>query len=269
MRRTYRACPTSAGFGELADALLVPLDSSYISERAADGRYVGAPGVTFPPAGSSPEFILQPFDQVLILRQPEFEMPQSVIITGEVSVPGEYTLQTKNDRLSDLIGWARGLLATGYPEGARLIRSQDGLGRIDVDFSAALDNPSGEADLFLQAGDSLHIPVYSPTVVVSGAVNSPVTVLYREGEGLDYYVAGAGGYRNDADKGGVSVRFANGLARTRSKFLFWSSYPTPGPGSVVAVPARDPADRFDTRGMIAYVVGILGSLTTVIVVLTR
>ena len=261
--------PDQRGLGELADALLVPLDSSYVSQRAADGRYVGAPGVTFPPAGSSPEFILQPFDQVLILRQPEFEMPQSVTITGEVSVPGEYTLLTKNDRLGDLIGWANGLLATGYPEGARFIRSQDGLGRINVDFSAALDNPSGQANLLLQAGDSLHIPVYSPTVVVSGAVNSPVTVLYREGEGLDYYLAGAGGYRNDADKGRVSVRFANGLARTRSKFLFWSSYPTPGPGSVVTVPIKDPADRFDTRGLITDVIGILGSLTTVIVVLTR
>ena len=92
--------PDQRGLGELADALMVPLDSSYLSQRAPDGRYVGPPGVTFPPAGSSPEFILQPFDQVLILRQPEFEMPQSVTITGEVSVPGEYTLLTKSDRLN-------------------------------------------------------------------------------------------------------------------------------------------------------------------------
>ena len=94
--------PDERGLGELADALMVPLDSSYLSQRAPDGRYVSPPGVTFPPAGSSPEFIVQPFDHVLILRQPEFEMPQSVTITGEVSVPGEYTLLTKNDRLADL-----------------------------------------------------------------------------------------------------------------------------------------------------------------------
>ncbi len=115
----------------------------------------------------------------------------------------------------------------------------------------------------------MHVPEYSPTVVVTGAVNSPVTVLYRAGEDFDYYLANAGGYRSDADKGRVSVRYANGLAQTRSKFLFWSSYPTPGPGSLVTVPARDPADRFDTRGLITDLVGILGSLTTVIVVLTR
>ena len=261
--------PDERGLGELADALLVPLDSSYLSQRSPDGRYIGPPGVTFPPAGSSDEFILQPFDQVLILRQPEFEMPRSVKITGDVSVPGEYTLLTKNDRLINLISRAAGLLDTGYPEGARFFRPQDGLGRININLLAALDDPSGQANILLQPGDSMHIPEYSPTVVVTGAVNSPVTVLYQDGEGFDYYLANAGGYRNDADKGRASVRYANGLARTRSKFLFWSSYPTPGPGSVVTVPAKDPADRFDTIGLITNLVGILGSLTTVIVVLTQ
>ena len=263
--------PDQRGLGELAEALPVPLDSSYISQsqRTPDGRYVGPPGVTFPPAGSSPEFILQPYDQVLILRQPEFEMPQSVKITGEVSVPGEYTLVTKNDRVTDLITRGNGLLDTGYPEGARFFRTQDDLGRINLDLPAALGDPSGQANVLLQPGDSLHIPEYSPTVVVTGAVNSPVTVLYREGESFDYYLAGAGGYRNDADKGSVSVRYVNGLAQTRSKFLFWSSYPTPGPGSLITVPARDPEDQFDTIGLITNLVGILGSLTTVVVVLTR
>ena len=261
--------PDERGLGELAEGLLAPLDSSYLSQRAPDGRYVGAPGVAFPPAGSSPEFVLQPFDQILILRQPEFEMPQSVKITGEVSVPGEYTLLTKNDRVGDLIARANGLLDTGYPEGARFFRQQDELGRINVDLSNALDDPSGQANILLQPGDSLHVPEYSPTVVVTGAVNSPVTVLFREGQGFDYYLANAGGYRNDADKGRVSVRYANGLARTRSKFLFWSSYPEPGPGSMVTVPAKDPAAGTDVTGLITSVVGILSSLTTVIVVLTR
>ena len=261
--------PDERGLGELADALMAPLDSSYLSQRSPDGRYVGPPGVTFSPAGSSPEFILQPFDQVLILRQPEFEMPQAAKITGEVSVPGEYTLLTKDDRVTDLIGRANGLLGTGYPEGAQFFRPQDDLGRINVDLAAALDDPSGQANILLQAGDSLHIPEYSPTVVVQGAVNSPVTVLYREGRGLNYYLASAGGFRNDADKGRLSVRYANGLAQIRSKFLFWSSYPAPGPGSLVTVPAKDLTDRTDWSGLIADLVGILGSITTVIVVLTR
>jgi len=257
------------GNGELADLIRAPLDSSYLSHHDPQGRYVGPPGLDFPAPGSSPEFVLQPYDHVRILRQPDFEMPQTVTITGEVSVPGQYTLLTKSDRVTDLIERARGILATGYPEGARLYRSQDALGRIDLDLPDALRAPNSSNNLVLQPGDSLHIPVYSPTVVVNGAVNSPVTVLYQEGEGLDYYIANAGGYRHDADKGRLSVRAANGQARTRSKFLLWSSYPEPGPGSVISVPAKDPSTRLDTRGLIADLVAIVGSITTIIIVATR
>ena len=42
--------------------------------------------------------------------------------------------------------------------------------------------------------------MYSPTVQVQGAVNSPVTVLFREDQDFDYYIAAAGGFRADADR---------------------------------------------------------------------
>ena len=254
--------------GELAQRLEVPLDSSYL-EVGPDGRYVGPPGVPFPPPGASPEFELAPYDQVRILQQPDFEMPRSVKIMGEVSVPGEYALLSKDDRVVDLVTRAGRILETGYPEGARLYRSQDEMGRIDLDLPEALANPNSDENVTLQPGDSLFIPVYSPTVQVQGAVNSPVTVLWRDGQDFDYYISAAGGLRSDADKGRSSVRYANGLARTRDKFLFWSSYPTPGPGSTINIPAENPEDQFDTRGLITDLVAILGSLTTVVVVLTR
>jgi len=261
--------PVSRETGQLAERLRIPLDSSYLSQRDAAGRFRGPPGLPFPPAGASPDFILEPFDQVLILRQPDFEMPQSVSIAGEVSIPGRYTLLSKFDRVTELVERAGGVLPTGYPEGARLIREQDELGRIDMDLVDALDDPEGRNNLILQPGDSLFIPRYSPTVQVRGAVNSPVTVLYQEGQALQYYIANAGGFRTDADAGRLSVRYANGTARTRDKFLFWSSWPEPGPGSEIVVPAKDPADEFDTRGLITDLVAILGSITTVIVVLVR
>jgi protein involved in polysaccharide export with SLBB domain len=261
--------PENRDTGQLAERLRVPLDSSYLSQRDAEGRFRGPPGVAFPPAGASPDFALEPFDQVLILRQPDFEMPEAVAIAGEVSIPGRYTLVSTSDRVTDLVQRAGGILPTGYAEGARLIRAQDDMGRIDLDLVTALDNPDDADNVILQPGDSLFIPEYSPTVQVRGAVNSPVTVLYREGMGLDYYISNAGGYRTDADEGRLSVRYANGTARTRDKFLFWSSWPEPGPGSEVTVPTKDPADEFDTRGLITDLVAIMGSIATVIIVLVR
>ena len=261
--------PDQRDAGELAERLRVPLDSSYLSQRDPDGRFVGPPGVTFPPAGASPEFDLSPYDHVQIHRQPDFEMMSSVRVTGEVSVPGQYTLMTKNDRVTDLLARSGRILETGYTNGARLYRAQDDLGRIDLDLPAALEQPGSTEDIVLQPGDSLHIPIYSPTVEVTGAVNSPVTVLYRDGQDFDYYVEAAGGLRRDADKGRAVVRYANGLAQTPDQFMLWSSYPEPGPGSTVTIPAKDPADRIDTRGLIGDLVAITGSLTTVILLIVR
>ena len=74
--------PADRSTGQLATTIRVPLDSSYLFERDAQGRYAGAAGVPFPAAGSAPEVTLEPFDNVLILRQPQFEMQRSVAIVG-------------------------------------------------------------------------------------------------------------------------------------------------------------------------------------------
>jgi polysaccharide export outer membrane protein len=261
--------PEARQNGQLADRMRVPLDSSYLSLREADARFRGPPGVAFPTAGASPEFELEPFDEVLILQQPNFGMPESVILTGEVSIPGTYTLLTQTDRVADLIARAGGILETGHTDGARLIRKEDELGRIDLDLVAALEDPSGDDNVILQHGDSLHIPEYSPTVVVRGAVNSPVTVMYRPGEDLDYYIANAGGYRSDADKGRVSVRYANGSARTRSKFLFFSSYPAPGPGSEVLVPVEPEGEGNEWVTILGPALSAVGSIVALIIAVSR
>jgi protein involved in polysaccharide export with SLBB domain len=255
--------------GELAQRIAVPLDSSYLSQRDAQGRFAGPPGIAFPRAGTNPDFVLEPFDQVLLKQQPDFEMPQSVTIAGEVSIPGRYTLLTKSDRVVDLVERAGGMLEAGYPEGARLFRRLDNLGRIDLDLPNAIERRESSDNLILQPGDSLYIPQYSPTVTVRGAVNSPVTVQYQDGEDLAYYIAGAGGYRSDADEGRVSVRYANGQARTRSKFLFWSSYPSPGPGSEVVVPVEDADAGINWEAIIAPMVSALGTVTALIIAVTR
>ena len=114
------------------------------------------------------------------------------------------------------------------------------------------------------------MPEYNPTVRVEGAVNSPTSVLYRQGAGLGYYIANAGGYAHNADKGSVSVRYANGTAAVVSKFLFFKSSPKPGPGSQIIVPAKPPGVHgpgFAT--VLTSIVGVASTLTTFIVVLAK
>ena len=49
------------------------------------------------------EFVLRPDDQVLILRQPDWLTPRSVVLSGEVKFPGRYTLERRDERLHALL----------------------------------------------------------------------------------------------------------------------------------------------------------------------
>src|SRR5437016_13728076 len=123
--------------GQLATTVRVPLDSTYLLDRDSLGRYVGPPGVAVPAAGA-PEVPLQPYDNVWILKQPEWDFQRTVVVVGEVRYPGTYSLRTKTDRLADIINRAGGLTSQAYPDGIRFVRGTGGIGRINVNLTRAL-----------------------------------------------------------------------------------------------------------------------------------
>jgi protein involved in polysaccharide export with SLBB domain len=259
--------PADRSRGQLATTVRVPLDSTYLFARDSTGRYVGPPGVAFPARGSAAEVPLEPFDNVLIFRQPDFELQRTVTITGEVMYPGTYALKAKDDRLADLVQRAGGLTPRAYAEGIRFVRQVDNRGRIDIDLPKALRDHRSRDNIILQPGDQVTIPEYQPSVRVTGAVNSPGSVLYQKGASLDYYLSAAGGFTQAAEKGQVSVHYANGEVRTRRHSLFFSSNPSPGPGSEVFVPAKDPnAPRTDKVALFGAIAQILASTVAIIVI---
>src|SRR2546430_5310857 len=129
--------PADRAGGQLATTERVPMDSTYLFERDSLGRYVGPPGVPFPSKGT-PEVPLKPYDNVLILRQPEFDFQRTVSVTVQVRYPGTYSLRTKTDRLADVIARSGGLTRQAYAEGIRVFRPAAKGGRSNVKFPRAL-----------------------------------------------------------------------------------------------------------------------------------
>ena len=62
----------------------------------------------------------------------------------------------------------------------------------------------------------MFIPEYQTSVKVLGAVNSPGSVPWQRGQGLDYYISAASGYAFNGDKVKLSVRFANGACAAKA-----------------------------------------------------
>jgi len=67
-------------------------------------------------------FTLMPYDIVSVYSLPGYEVQKTVKVEGEVMYPGYYTIQKKNEKISDIIARAGGLTQSADIEGSSLKR---------------------------------------------------------------------------------------------------------------------------------------------------
>ena len=242
------------------------------------------------------EFVLKPYDIVEVRQSPVYVAQGIVSIDGEVNFNGNYTLSRRNERLSDLVRRAGGVLNSAYVKGAYLTRaltddekaarqelirlamanqsSESGSDSISmtkievadrynvgINLPAALAAPGSVADLVLRPGDALFVPELQSTVKVSGDVLFPNTVIYKEGMRYKDYINQAGGFGERAKKKSVYVVYMNGtVAKAGRK--------TPiEPGCNIVVPSK-PASRDNWARTLAYI-SSFGSLATMAATITN
>ena len=70
----------------------------------------------------TPGFVLMPFDEVYIRKNPSYTEQQNVTIEGEVMFGGTYTMTKRPSRLSDLFKKSGGATQHAYIQGARIVR---------------------------------------------------------------------------------------------------------------------------------------------------
>ena len=196
-----------------------------------------------------PGFILEPYDQVFVRRSPGYSQKINVTINGEVEFEGNYALNVRNERLSDVIKQAGGLTEFAYLEGARLerqltyeeylqakelmamitsnnkVEGNDSIVvpevtrtyPVGIDLVKIMKNPHSEIDPVLQDGDVVIIPQLMTTVSVSGSVRKPNTVVYNPTMKLKDYISEAGGYAERARKSGTFILYPNGHIKELGK----------------------------------------------------
>ena len=229
--------------------------------------------------GNGEGFVLEPYDHVDVRTSPGYSTQQMVSIGGEVLFGGTYVLEKRNERISDLVRRAGGLLEAAYVKGAhmgrrltddeysaraealRLAQQNSGsqgdsiaLSKIDIsrwynvgiDLEKALAYPGSADDLVLQPGDQLFVPQEQSTVKISGDVMFPNTVIYKPGMKFKYYVDMAGGYGQTAKKGKAFVVYMNGtVARAKRN--------TPiEPGCQIIIPSKPQRDGTDWSKIMAF-----------------
>lgn len=217
-----------------------------------------------------PGFVLEPYDQVFVRKSPGYRVQKLVTVKGEVLYAGEYSLNRKNERLSNLIERAGGITAFGYTKGAKLTRvanedekkrmadvldlmrrelgegltdslklELDSVFTVGIDLEEALAKPGSSADIVLKEGDVISVPGMTSTVKINGAVMMPNTVTYLDGKNVGYYLNQAGGYSQNAKKSKKFIIYMNGhveKVKARSKKV--------EPGCEIVVPNKVKKNTF-------------------------
>jgi polysaccharide export outer membrane protein len=233
----------------------------------ADASVIWPEESNLPPTAAR-DVPLRAGSEVYIRRLSNYEEVRHVNINGEVRYPGDYVLQSPDERLTSVIERAGGLTENAYADGGRLTRGGIPVG---TDFQNAL-NGNLEDDLVLSDKDEITIPVYDPTILVEGAVAFESRMRFRLGMDLSEAIQNAGGYVYDADKGRVSVEYLNGQRATVKKTLgLFKISPRIEPGSRITVPLKPttPDSGFDWNTALSATLATLSAFATVYIALVR
>ncbi len=245
-------------------------------------------------SNSDVKFVLQPFDEVVVRRSPSYSSQANVVIHGEVVYPGEYTINTRAERISDLIRRTGGLRPEAYAEGAVMTRKtfinesdssllanklevfynklqdssdikrlQTAVDRreqlLGINLDHILKHPGSKYDLLLEEGDVIKVPKRLQTVQVFGEVYFPKKIRYDNKNTFKDYIHGAGGFTAQGLRRRSYIVYANGEVKNTRKVLFFNSYPRVKPGAEIYVPSRK--ERKGLNGQEA--VGIASGLAAV------
>lgn len=188
-----------------------------------------------------PKFELEPFDAVAVRKSPTFVEQKIITVSGAVNFPGQYALESTDERLSDLIRRAGGPTNMGDVHGAmlkrkinqyernvrmtmsRIINQNTGrdsintrkimvseLYSVGLELDKALANPGSEYDMILRDGDEIIVPEFTSTVRTQGEVLYPNTVQFIKGKPVRYYIKQAGGFSSHAKRLKTYVVHMNG-----------------------------------------------------------
>lgn len=266
---------------------IVDPSATYETSQIAQTFTVDIVGGLGTNANAAREFILKPYDRVTVRTSPGYGIQKEVTVNGQILFAGPYTLQKRNERLSDLVARAGGVVDGAYLKGAYLKRKlsederqarenvlriamqnqegNDSISRtkievadvynVGIDLVAALAKPGSTQDLVLQEGDALYIPEEQSTVKISGDVMYPNTVVFEPGKKVSYYINEAGGYGNRAKKSKCFIVYMNGhVAKVGRNTVV-------EPGAHIIVPSKEQSQGFGWDKVLTFVSGF-GSVAT-------
>jgi protein involved in polysaccharide export with SLBB domain len=205
-------------------------------------------------------------DRVYVDYLPGAGRMATVALYGEVQRPGHYSVVEDSTRLSQLVAVAGGLTPEASPLGATILRLGFPRARaydsipplVSADLRALLTGDLSQ-DIALRDRDSIYVPPLALGIQLVGYVKRPGILTYDPESPVSAYIERAGGFVDQADKGGVRI------ARLGTSVLDKPDDDRPpGPGDRIHIPGKGKSSAKNIVRDILAVVGV-AAVTYIIV----
>jgi protein involved in polysaccharide export with SLBB domain len=232
----------------------------------------------------SMDFVLQPYDQVVVREIPDYKAQEFVYIGGEVTYPGFYPIMSRQEKLNSFVNRAGGITRFADEANAQIIRPNTP--NMVLNLAKALKWPSSPVNYILEPGDTVQIPKTSSLVTVYGTGHNYFTstgelvlnVPFTPGRSAEFYIKKyALGFSDKADRSNIYVVYPSGKVDRTANFWLYNDYPIVKAKGVIRVelePEKAKRDKreqkpFDLNQAIATVTTALTGFATLYVLLTR
>ncbi len=263
LRLSGGLAPTAKGTVELSS---IDSSTSKRSIREFDKVWMGS---------GDPGPQLQPDDQIFVPYETD-QLPRGVVtVQGEVKFPGDYPVDEKTIRLSDVLHAVGGLTSLANTEEVQVIRRsllsipdpefnrlyglkkdemswseneymkakrRDLEPRIVVDVTKlGIGSVDAGGNVVLLDGDIIRVPKKIVTIKVLGQVIKPGLIVYTVGKDFHYYIDQSGGFTSKARRSQVRI-----IKAQSGQWLKASSSTPVDVGDTIFIPESEDTDWWMT-----------------------
>tara|TARA_B100002051_G_scaffold276634_1_gene326389 strand:- start:21883 stop:24930 length:3048 start_codon:yes stop_codon:yes gene_type:complete len=207
------------------------------------------------------DFKLNAFDLVWVRPDPFFTNQKQVSITGEVLYPGQYTILSSNEKITDIIQRAGGLRPNAYSYGSTF--SRDGK-RVQLNLQKIIKNPKSKLNVEVVGNDEIDIAIRPNIIEVLGEVSVPGFYKFQPRKRISDIIKTSGGFSQNAEKDDVHIRYPDG---TSYKYHRWFNNKKVLDGSVITVGMKKEEEPFNHTEYAKELTAIIANLAQAITVL--
>ncbi len=187
------------------------------------------------------KYILQKDDNIIVHENIYYNKSNNVQITGEILVPGIYSLTSSEEPLSDVIQRAGGFTKHAFLDGIHIERD---------DKKLVWD----ELSISIIKGDSIFVPQKPGVIEIKGEVYNPGLISFKKGRSVMSYVNSAGGLTNYAKRFDISVIYPNGNVKSVKYF-----HPKVKEGCIIIVHKKPEKEPFDLTNFLTETLSIIST----------